>query len=70
MKTKLLIGLLLLTVFSVGAFAQTLKITPKKPVYTRKGKNINKEKKIFTVTFPAATGASIKPDGLLGRFVR
>lgn len=58
MKTKITIGLILLTSFAFSAFAQTVKINPKKTVYTRKGKNIDKEKRTFTVTYPVATGAS------------
>ena len=41
---------------SIG-FAQVVRITPKKTVYTRKGRDVPKEKKTFVVTYPLVSGA-------------
>ncbi len=48
---------LLILVAATISFAQTIKITPKKTVYTRKGKVTSKEKRTFTVTYPIVSGA-------------
>jgi hypothetical protein len=47
--------LLTLIAVSIG-FAQVVKITPKKTVYTRKGRDVPKEKKTFVVTYPLISG--------------
>ncbi len=56
MKIKILLGFLAIFAFTSTAFAQTLVITPKKTVYTRKGKVSFKEKRTFTVTYPLFNG--------------
>ncbi len=55
MKKSASAFLLLLLAASIG-FAQ-LVITPKKTVYTRKGKEIEKHKRTFVVTYPLFSGA-------------
>jgi hypothetical protein len=57
MKLKKLLVLPAILAFSSIAFSQTLIITPKKTVYTRKGKVTFKEKRTFTVTYPIVSGA-------------
>lgn len=52
----LLAFLLTLAAVSVG-FAQIVKITPKRTVYTRKVKQTQKEKRTFVVTYPVISGA-------------
>ncbi len=49
--------LLLIFVAATMNFAQTVTITPKKTVYTRRGKVSSKEKRNFTVTYPIVSGA-------------
>lgn len=56
MKIKLLLGLIAVLALTSAAYAQTVTVTPKKTVYTRKGKDVPKEKKTFTVTYPVITG--------------
>jgi len=56
MKIKLFVGLLILLAFPVNNFAQSVIISPKKTVYTRKGKDVPKEKKTFSVTYPIVSG--------------
>lgn len=56
MKIKNLLGLMAIFAFASIAFAQTVTITPKKTVYTRKGKVSFKEKRRFTVTYPIVSG--------------
>ncbi len=56
MKKTFAAFLLTLAVVAVG-FAQTVTITPKKTVYTRKGKVTIKEKRTFVVTYPQTSGA-------------
>ncbi|MCY7345215.1 MAG: hypothetical protein LH614_03260, partial [Pyrinomonadaceae bacterium] len=53
---KLIPALLLMLVTASIGFAQIV-ITPKKTVYTRKGKEIPKEKRTFVVTYPLTSGA-------------
>ena len=48
--------LLMLVAVAVG-FAQIVKITPKRTVYTRKVKQQQKEKQTFVVTYPIVSGA-------------
>lgn len=55
MKKLIPVFLLMFTAASVG-FAQIV-ITPKKTIYTRKGKEIPKEKQTFVVTYPLTSGA-------------
>jgi hypothetical protein len=43
-------------VFASIAFSQTIIIQPKKTVYARKGKDISKEKRTFTVIYPLFNG--------------
>jgi hypothetical protein len=57
MKLKNLIVLLAILAFSSIAFSQTVIITPKKTVYTRKGEVTYKYKRTFTVTYPIVSGA-------------
>lgn len=61
MKIKLLLPLFLLIVFSSNAFAQSVIVKPKKVVYTRKGKDIPKEKRTFEITYPVVGGAVSAP---------
>lgn len=56
MKIKYLLALLMICALSSIAFAQTITFTPKKTVYTRKGKVSFKEKRTFTVTYPLFNG--------------
>ena len=53
---KLASAFLLLLVAASISFAQTIVIKPKKTVYTRKGKEVPKEKKTFTVIYPLFNG--------------
>lgn len=53
---KLASAFLLLLVAASINFAQTIVINPKKTVYTRKGKDVPKEKRTFTVTYPLLNG--------------
>lgn len=57
MKIKLLLLTFALAAFLPAAFAQSVVVKPKKIVYTRKGKDIPKEKKTFDVTYPVISGA-------------
>lgn len=57
MKIKFLLFLLLLTAFSPNAFTQSVTVKPKKVVYTRKGKDVPKEKRTFDITYPIISGA-------------
>ncbi len=56
MKIRNLLVILAIAAFSSIAFSQTVIITPKKTVYTRKGKVTFKEKRNFTVTYPLFNG--------------
>ena len=58
---KILLSAVAIFAFSTLAFAQTVVITPKKTVYTRKGKIATKEKRTFTVTYPVVSGAISAP---------
>lgn len=58
MKTKMLLGLIAVLVFSWSAYAQTVTVTPKKTVYKRP-KPLVDFKKTFTVTHPKISG--LKP---------
>ena len=53
---KLVPAFLILLVAAASGFAQIV-ITPKKTVYTRKGKTVSKEKRTFIVTYPLVSGA-------------
>lgn len=53
---KLASAFLLLFIAAAINFAQTIVINPKKNVYTRKGKEVPKEKRTFTVTYPLFNG--------------
>ncbi len=53
---KLSLAFLMLFVAASINFAQTIIIKPKKTVYTRKGKEVPKEKRTFTVTYPLFNG--------------
>ncbi len=53
---KSIFALLFALALSISGIAQTLTITPKKTVYTRKGKVSMKEKRTFTVTYPIISG--------------
>lgn len=57
MKTKLLSAVVALFLFAAFVSAQTIVITPKRIVYTRKLKNIEPEKKTFEVRYPVVSGA-------------
>ena len=54
---KLILAFSLMLVGASIIFAQTVTITPKKTVYTRKGKQVPKEKRTFVVTYPVVSGA-------------
>ncbi|HLM60166.1 MAG TPA: hypothetical protein VK308_05145 [Pyrinomonadaceae bacterium] len=54
---KLILAFSLMLVGASVSFAQIVTITPKKTVYTRKGKVSLKEKRTFVVTYPVVTGA-------------
>ncbi len=56
MKLKFLPTLAAIFAFAALALSQTITITPKKTVYTRKGKVSFKEKRTFTVTYPLFNG--------------
>ncbi len=56
MKIKNLLVLLAIFTFTSITFSQTVTITPKKTVYTRKGKVSFKEKRTFTITYPRVSG--------------
>ena len=53
---KLATACLLLFVAAATNFAQTVVIKPKKTVYTRKGKDVLKEKRTLTITYPLFNG--------------
>lgn len=53
---KYAFAFLLVCVTASINFAQTIVIQPKKTVYTRKGKDVPKEKRTFTVTYPMFNG--------------
>ena len=55
MKKLIVAFSMMLVAISIG-FAQTITITPKKTVYTRKGKGVPKEKRTFVVTYPLFNG--------------
>lgn len=55
-KTIFLIFAIIIAASSLS-FAQAVTITPKKTVYTRKGKNVPQEKRTFSVTYPVVSGA-------------
>lgn len=57
MKIKLPFAVLCVFALSFAVFSQTLSITSKKTVYTRKGKEIPRERKTFTVVYPIVSGA-------------
>jgi hypothetical protein len=57
LKFSPFLALIVLALVSVSAYAQTIKITPKKIVYTRKFKVSLKEKRTFIVTYPVVSGA-------------
>lgn len=61
MKIRILFFLLFLNAFSFFADAQSVIIRPKKVVYTRKGKDVSKEKRTFDVTYPVISGAISAP---------
>ena len=54
---KLIPAISLTLVAATFIFAQSVTITPKKTVYTRKGKVSFKEKRTFLVTYPVVSGA-------------
>ncbi|MBS1792497.1 MAG: hypothetical protein JSS81_01515 [Acidobacteria bacterium] len=56
MKLKVIPVIAALFVFVSFAFGQTVTITPKKTVYTRKGKVSLREKRTFTVVYPIVGG--------------
>lgn len=57
MKIKIWLVLLAVAFSASTAFSQSVVITPKKTVYTRKGKVSLKEKRTFVVTYPIVSGA-------------
>jgi len=57
MKPKLLSAIVALFLFAAFVSAQTIVITPKKIVYTRKLKDIEPERKTFEVRYPVVSGA-------------
>lgn len=54
---KIILAFSLLFIAAAIELAQTVKIAPKKIVYTRKGKEVPREKRTFTVTYPIVSGA-------------
>lgn len=56
MKKFISAFLLVFVAASIG-FAQVIKITPKKTVYTRKGRDISQYKRTFVVAYPLVSGA-------------
>src|SRR5262245_14760245 len=56
MKIKILFCLAAVCFSVSAAFSQAVVITPKKTVYTRKGKVTSREKRTFTVTYPVVSG--------------
>jgi hypothetical protein len=54
---KLILAFSLMLVGAAVSFAQIVTITPKKTVYTRKGKVSFKEKRTFIVTYPIVSGS-------------
>src|SRR5215203_5820339 len=56
MKIKILLGFLATAFLTAAAFSQTVVITPKKTIHTRKFKVSFKEKKTFTITYPIVSG--------------
>jgi hypothetical protein len=58
MKIKFWFAILAVAFFAATAFSQSaVVVTPKKTVYTRKGKFSNKEKRTFTVIYPVVSGS-------------
>lgn len=57
MKTKLLFLSFLIAASALTAFAQSVVVSPKKVVYTRKVKDTPKEKMTLQVTYPTISGA-------------
>lgn len=55
---KLILAFSLMFLGTSIIFAQVVKITPKKTVYTRKGKEVPKEKRAFVVTYPVIAGVA------------
>lgn len=60
MKTKLSLILLAVLTFTTINLAQSVVISPKKTVYVRKGRDIEKEKRTFEIRYPLVSG-SIAP---------
>lgn len=60
MKTKLALILLAILALSAVCFSQSVTITPKKTVYARKGRDVEKEKRTFQIRYPVVSG-SITP---------
>jgi hypothetical protein len=58
MKIKFLSCAFLITAFACFSYAQTVKITPKKTVYTRKPDKGFEHKKNFTIIYPKVSGLS------------
>lgn len=58
MKIKILLAMLFVFALSFTAFAQTVKITPKKTVYKRKNPEAADYKRTFTITYPKVSGVS------------
>ncbi|MEP6904191.1 MAG: hypothetical protein ABJA66_20905 [Actinomycetota bacterium] len=61
MKLKFLLAMMAIFTFASIAFTQSITITPKKTVYTRKGKVTFKEKRTFTVIYPIVAGTISAP---------
>lgn len=58
MKIKIVLLAALVLAFSTATFAQTVKVTPQKTVYTRTPKEGFEHKKTFTITAPKISGLS------------
>lgn len=57
MIRKLIPAFLLIAAAAFFGFAQIVKVTPKKTVYTRRGAEVRDYKKTFVVTYPLISGA-------------
>lgn len=58
MKSKIILLAAFAAIFSIGAFAQEVKITPDKVIYKRTGADVPEHKKTFEITYPKVSGIS------------
>lgn len=57
MKIKFSLILLTIFAFSAVSFSQSITIAPKKTVYVRKGRDIEKNKRTFEIRYPIVSGS-------------